>query len=66
MEVYRTPDDRFAGLPGYDFRPRYFEMYGMVDGGASLRMHYLEEGTLRGARSCSFTASPPGRSSTAR
>jgi len=48
MDVFRTPDDRFAGLPGYDFSPRYFEMYGMVDGGDSLRMHYLEEGPAQG------------------
>jgi haloalkane dehalogenase len=37
MNVYRTPDDRFAGLPGYAFAPRYLEQDG-------LRMHYLEEG----------------------
>ena len=48
MDVYRTPDERFAGLPGYDFKPHYFEMYGMVDHGASLRMHYLEEGPAQG------------------
>jgi haloalkane dehalogenase/tRNA(adenine34) deaminase len=33
----RTPDDRFASLPGYAFAPRYLE----IDG---LRMHYLDEG----------------------
>ncbi|HEV1997475.1 MAG TPA: haloalkane dehalogenase, partial [Candidatus Dormibacteraeota bacterium] len=48
MDVYRTPDERFAGLPGYDFKPHYFEMYGMVDHGKSLRMHYLEEGPAHG------------------
>lgn len=37
MDVLRTPDERFAGLPGYPFRPRYVE----VDG---LRMHYVDEG----------------------
>jgi haloalkane dehalogenase len=36
-EAYRTPDDRFAGLPGYDFAPHYLEQDG-------LRMHYLDEG----------------------
>jgi haloalkane dehalogenase len=35
--VYRTPDDRFAGLPGYAFAPRYVEQDG-------LRMHYVDEG----------------------
>ena len=38
MESYRTPDERFADLPGYAFEPRYLEQSG-------LRMHYLEEGT---------------------
>ena len=37
MEVFRTPDERFAALPGYDFQPHYFE----VDG---LRLHHLDEG----------------------
>jgi haloalkane dehalogenase len=37
MDVFRTPDERFEGLPGYDFEPHYVE----VDG---LRMSYLEEG----------------------
>ena len=37
MEKLRTPDERFANLPGYDFEPRYVE----VDG---LRMHYIDEG----------------------
>ncbi|MEA2684513.1 MAG: haloalkane dehalogenase [Chloroflexota bacterium] len=48
MEVYRTPDERFENLPGYDFKPHYFEMYGLADHGKSLRMHYLEEGDPRG------------------
>ena len=38
MDVFRTPDERFEGLPGYDFEPNYAE----VDG---LRMHYLDEGS---------------------
>ena len=37
MEKLRTPDERFANLPGYDFEPHYVE----VDG---LRMHYVDEG----------------------
>jgi haloalkane dehalogenase len=35
--VFRTPDERFAGLPDYPFAPRYTEHDG-------LRMHYLDEG----------------------
>ncbi len=37
METHRTPDDRFADLPGYPFEPRYADVGG-------LRMHYLDEG----------------------
>jgi haloalkane dehalogenase len=33
----RTPDERFAGLPGFPWRPNYFEWQG-------LRAHYLDEG----------------------
>jgi haloalkane dehalogenase len=40
VEVFRTPDERFEGLPGYDFEPNYEE----VDG---LRLHYLDEGEGR-------------------
>jgi haloalkane dehalogenase len=38
VDVYRTPDERFAGLPGYAFEPRYLEQDG-------LRMHYVDEGS---------------------
>ena len=37
MDVYRTPDDRFEGLPGYPFAPHYEEVGG-------LRLHYVDEG----------------------
>jgi haloalkane dehalogenase len=37
MDAYRTPDDRFDGLPGYDLEPHYLEQDG-------LRLHYLDEG----------------------
>ena len=36
-DAYRTPDERFAALPGYDFEPHYVEQDG-------LRMHYVDEG----------------------
>ena len=36
-EVFRTPDDRFSGLPGWDFPPLYVD----VDG---LRMPYVDSG----------------------
>jgi haloalkane dehalogenase len=38
VEVYRTPDECFAGLPGYPFAPKYLEQDG-------LRMHYVDEGS---------------------
>jgi haloalkane dehalogenase len=37
VDVYRTPDERFAALPGFPFAPRYVEQDG-------LRMHYVDEG----------------------
>jgi haloalkane dehalogenase len=37
VDAYRTPEERFEGLPGYDFEPRYVEQNG-------LRLHYLDEG----------------------
>jgi haloalkane dehalogenase len=36
-DVFRTPEERFGDLPGYDFEPRYTD----VDG---LRLHYVDEG----------------------
>jgi len=38
MDLFRTPDERFADLPGYDFEPHYVD----VDG---LRMHFADEGS---------------------
>jgi haloalkane dehalogenase len=37
MDAYRTPDERFEGLSGWTFEPRYVEQEG-------LRMHYVDEG----------------------
>ena len=37
----RTPDDRFAGLPGYPWQPRYTSALALLGG---LRLHYLDEG----------------------
>src|SRR4051812_11448546 len=38
MDVFRTPDERFENLPGYDYGPHYVE----VDG---LRLHQGEGGS---------------------
>lgn len=37
MEILRTPDQRFVGLPGFPFEPNYVEVEG-------LRIHYVDEG----------------------
>jgi haloalkane dehalogenase len=39
MNVLRTPDDRFVGLPDFPFEPHYASV---ADG--TLRVHYLDEG----------------------
>lgn len=42
MQTVRTPDDRFVGLPDYDFEAHHVEV---ADGeGGRLRVHYLDEG----------------------
>jgi haloalkane dehalogenase len=43
MQVLRTPDERFTGLPGYPFEPNYVQL------GDGLRVHYLDEGPADGA-----------------
>lgn len=37
MEIYRTPEERFAGLPDFSFEPRYTDVQG-------LRIHHVEAG----------------------
>jgi haloalkane dehalogenase len=42
MQVFRTPDERFAGLPDFPYEPNYIEV---PDGeGGRLRIHHLDEG----------------------
>jgi haloalkane dehalogenase len=36
VDVFRTPDERFQGLPGFEFEPHYAE----IDG---LRLHFVDE-----------------------
>lgn len=46
MQTLRTPDDRFANLPGFPFAPHYVQV---PDGeGGTLRVHYLDEGPRDG------------------
>ena len=42
MQILRTPDARFANLPGYTFAPQYVEI--PSGDGARLRVHYVDEG----------------------
>ncbi len=37
MDPFRTPDERFDRLPGYEYEPHYVEVGG-------LRIHYVDEG----------------------
>ena len=46
MDTIRTPDDRFAGLPGWPYAPRYTEVPS-GDGG-TLRIHHIDEGPVDG------------------
>jgi haloalkane dehalogenase len=43
MKLLRTPDDRFANLPGYPFAPHYTEVED------ALRLHFIDEGPRDGA-----------------
>lgn len=48
MKTLRTPDERFAGLPAYDFEPHYAEVAHGDGSDSTLRMHYLDEGPRDG------------------
>ncbi len=47
MEVLRTPDARFEGLPDWPYAPRYAHV--MDADGSDLRLHYVDEGPRDGA-----------------
>jgi haloalkane dehalogenase len=42
MTILRTPEERFANLPGFDHEPRYLNA---LCGYAGMRMHYIDEGS---------------------
>lgn len=44
MKALRTPEERFADLPGYPFAPRYAEVPDTE--GGRLRIHYVDEGDV--------------------
>jgi haloalkane dehalogenase len=41
MEILRTPDNRFAALPGFPYAPRYIDD---LPGFGGLRLHYVDAG----------------------
>ena len=46
MQTLRTPDERFANLPGFPYEPHYTDI---ADGeGGTLRIHHIEEGPSDG------------------
>jgi haloalkane dehalogenase len=44
MDVARTPDDRFAGVPDFAYLPHYWDVDD--DEGGSLRVAYIDEGPV--------------------
>jgi haloalkane dehalogenase len=46
MDVLRTPDERFAGLPDFDYEPRYVTVG--TSGDDDVRMAYVEAGPADG------------------
>jgi haloalkane dehalogenase len=42
MEIVRTPDERFADLPGWPYQPHYTDV--TADDGTVLRIHHVDEG----------------------
>jgi len=43
IQALRTPDERFANLSNYNFKPNYIDN---LKGYEGLRAHYLDEGSL--------------------
>ena len=56
MEILRTPDERFDGLPEYPFEPHYTDVSD-PDGG-TLRMHYVDIGAREGPVILMFHGNP--------
>jgi len=56
-DALRTPDDRFAALPGYPWQPRYLADLPSL---AGLRLHYLDEGPAAAPRTWLCLHGNPG------
>lgn len=48
MKVLRTPDDRFANLPGFPYQPHYTDVPQHDSEGGTLRVHHVDEGPKDG------------------
>lgn len=48
MDILRTPDHCFDGLPDYPFKPHYATITD-ADSGADMRVHYVDDGPRDGA-----------------
>ena len=46
VDIVRTPESRFADLPGYPFAPHHLDV--AADGGEPVRMHFVDEGPRDG------------------
>jgi haloalkane dehalogenase len=44
MDYLRTPDERFANLPGYPFQPQYVDVAAGDGTATTLRVHVVDEG----------------------
>jgi haloalkane dehalogenase len=55
IDALRTPDDRFAGLPGWPYAPHYVDD---LPGYEGLRVHYADEGPAEGSAHLSLPARP--------
>ena len=44
VDFLRTPDDRFAELPGFPFEPNYVDVAAGDGASDTLRVHYVDEG----------------------
>ncbi len=44
MDIVRTPDERFDGLPGYPFAPHYVDVPRGDGSAETLRIHVVDEG----------------------
>ncbi len=50
-EIFRTPEERFADLPAFEFAPHYVELEG-------LRLHFVDEGPREAAPIVCFHGEP--------